>query len=660
MLNGYFGCRFFGFETSTSPTYSVVGLFTLVFTYFSPHHSLLFPPLWFASPMPSPHPGELSSQPSTPTLSLLHSPSSGRLYRESWHGSETPYSVDGSRLSTLTDKFSLAPDPRLWGSDLSTDLIEADDAIHNPDVEAEKLDDKRNLSFSRRGLANLGSSPLLNSILAEQDVSIGYPVISYLRRRKSGDSPFNIGGVNSTSQVPSIGNFGLIDFDTPKDVYTKASYKNGSPLKLVFSDEFNTDGRSFYPGDDPYWEAVDLHYWVAVATNNLEWYDPAAVTTEDGSLVITFSQTSTHGLNYQGGLISSWNKFCFTGGMIEASVQLPGINNVVGMWPAIWTMGNLGRAGYGATLEGMWPYTYDSCDVGTAPNQTLNGLPYAATIDGDRSYNDALSVLPGQRLSRCTCDGESHPGPKHSDGTYVGRAAPEIDMFEAQVTGHPKRGQVSQSAQFAPFNRAWIWQNTTENMIVPNPSVSQQNTFIGSATQQATSVVTDTSQLCYEQDAACYSVYAFEVSISFFSIQLIFWFVNVILATGYDDAYISWVSENQTSWTMNAAGVGPDPTVEISARPIPQEPMYMIVNLGMSKNFGTIDFEHLTFPNHLRVDYIRVYQPPDAINIGCNPKDFPTEDYINQYISAYTNPNLTTWRGDFGQPFPKNSFLESC
>jgi hypothetical protein len=38
---------------------------------------------------------------------------------------------------------------------------------------------------------------------------------------------------------------------------------------LVFSDEFNTDGRTFYPGDDPYWEAVDLHYW---QTNNLEWF----------------------------------------------------------------------------------------------------------------------------------------------------------------------------------------------------------------------------------------------------------------------------------------------------------------------------------------------------------------------------------------------------
>ena len=41
-------------------------------------------------------------------------------------------------------------------------------------------------------------------------------------------------------------------------------------MELVFSDEFNQDGRTFYPGDDPYWEAADMHYW---STNDLEWYD---------------------------------------------------------------------------------------------------------------------------------------------------------------------------------------------------------------------------------------------------------------------------------------------------------------------------------------------------------------------------------------------------
>ncbi len=267
------------------------------------------------------------------------------------------------------------------------------------------------------------------------------------------------------------GGFSLVDPETPQSAYTRSGWNDPSvSYELVFSDEFNTDGRTFYPGDDPYWEAVDLHYW---ATNNLEWYDPAAVTTSDGSLVITLEEKQTHDLNYQGGMLSTWNKFCFTGGYIEANVSLPGLNNIAGLWPAIWTMGNLGRAGYGASLEGMvgfslnsspsmlttidvqWPYTYDSCDVGTVANQTVNGLPVAATINGDKGKGDVLSYLPGQKLSRCTCtnsnDGSQivHPGPIHSDGSFVGRAAPEIDVFEAQVTGNPLTGQVSQSAQWA-------------------------------------------------------------------------------------------------------------------------------------------------------------------------------------------------------------------
>ena len=38
-------------------------------------------------------------------------------------------------------------------------------------------------------------------------------------------------------------------------------------MELVFSDEFNVEGRTFYPGDDPYWEAVDLWYG---STHDLE------------------------------------------------------------------------------------------------------------------------------------------------------------------------------------------------------------------------------------------------------------------------------------------------------------------------------------------------------------------------------------------------------
>ncbi|KAG8687721.1 hypothetical protein FRC09_013329, partial [Ceratobasidium sp. 395] len=126
---------------------------------------------------------------------------------------------------------------------------------------------------------------------------------------------YNLGGVNSSGQVPEmLGHRGLIDPSTPASAYTRKSLVDGQSYNLVFSDEFNVEGRSFYPGDDPYWEAVDLHYW---ATGNLEWYDPSHVTTEGGSLKITLSTQRAHGMNYTGGMISTWNKFCFTGGYIE-------------------------------------------------------------------------------------------------------------------------------------------------------------------------------------------------------------------------------------------------------------------------------------------------------------------------------------------------------
>jgi beta-glucanase (GH16 family) len=143
----------------------------------------------------------------------------------------------------------------------------------------------------------------------------------------------------------------------------------------------------------------------------------------------------------------------------------------------------------------QWPYTYDACDVGTLPNQTHNGLPVAATVNGDKQQNGILSFLPGQRLSRCSCPGSIHPGPVHADGSYVGRSAPEIDVFEAQITGTPLTGQVSQSGQWGPFNAEYAWFNTSANLIIPNTTITELNPYMGGAFQQATSGVTQTSKL---------------------------------------------------------------------------------------------------------------------------------------------------------------------
>jgi hypothetical protein len=53
----------------------------------------------------------------------------------------------------------------------------------------------------------------------------------------------------------------------------------------------------------------------------------------------------------------------------------------------------------------------------------------------------------------------------------------------------------------------------------------------------------------------------------------------------------------------------------------------------MSPGFQHQDFEHMTFPNKMYVDYIRVYQR-DGVSEGatCNPSKYPTSDYINKCV----------------------------
>jgi len=163
-----------------------------------------------------------------------------------------------------------------------------------------------------------------------------YPIIDALTRDPPEKDGFN--SVNGTGQINKLPNFpSLVDDTTPTDALTRVG-SDGRSYNLVFSDEFERDGRTFYPGDDPYWEAVDLHYW---PTGDVEWYDPGQITTANGKLVITMERKRSHNLDFVSGMLQGWNKFCFTTGYVEVSVSLPGSVDAQGFWPGIWSMGNL-------------------------------------------------------------------------------------------------------------------------------------------------------------------------------------------------------------------------------------------------------------------------------------------------------------------------------
>ncbi|KAL3418391.1 hypothetical protein PVAG01_10107 [Phlyctema vagabunda] len=500
---------------------------------------------------------------------------------------------------------------------LYADEIEADDVFHTPGPDDEKNDRPKFSDYTDvRSLVSAVGGIIL--ILGLVCVFILLPVLTFTTRIYGGHSDVSVidygppwAHVNNRTYPLLQGiRTGLIDPDTPDHAMTRASTLDGSTLNLVFSDEFNMDNRTFYPGDDPYWTAPSIWYG---STQDLEWYDPAAVTTGGGTLQLKLDAVPNHDLQFQSGMLNSWNQLCFKGGIMEVSVSLAGPAGIPGLWPGVWSLGNLGRPGYKATTEGVWPYTYDNCDVGITPNQ---------------SSNDGMSFLPGQKLNSCTCKGEDHP----SQGK--GRGAPELDVLEGSVDPNNRIGVITQSAQVAPFD---IWYRPNSDfMQIPNYETTNMNSYCGGPYQQAVSATTLLNNDWYEGKA--YQKYGFEY------------------IPGTTTGKVGWfVGEDQT-FMMDGRAIGPNGN--IAARQISEEPMSMVLNLGISNSWTWILWEGLKFPATMHIDYVRIYQRPGQESVTCDPPGYPTTEYIKNHPEAYNNPNKTTWN-ETGYSWPKNK-LTGC
>ncbi|CEG40031.1 Concanavalin A-like lectin/glucanase, subgroup [Plasmopara halstedii] len=227
-----------------------------------------------------------------------------------------------------------------------------------------------------------------------------------------------------------------VDTDTPKKDYVYYSSR-GRRWDLTMSDEFNVPNRSFRAGDDHMWTSLEKPDGVNGA---LEIYSHNMTSTacdDDGTCyfyIETIDEVTkinvynmyTHPPSfndvyfwYRGGMVQSWNKFCYQGGMLEVRAQLPGAvtpetgnpdialgpsgktsaNRFYPTWPGIWMLGNLGRAIFSASTNRMWPFTYNECDPDVF----------------EPSY---------QRISAC----DDNPG--YGLNPNQGRGAPEIDILE--------------------------------------------------------------------------------------------------------------------------------------------------------------------------------------------------------------------------------------
>ena len=64
---------------------------------------------------------------------------------------------------------------------------------------------------------------------------------------------------------------------------------------------------------------------------------------------------------YTSSMLQTFNKFCFSHGLVELSAKLPGRAEQPGIWPAFWIFGNLGRAILKDSTDQLWPFSYDQC-----------------------------------------------------------------------------------------------------------------------------------------------------------------------------------------------------------------------------------------------------------------------------------------------------------
>ncbi|KAM9903220.1 hypothetical protein OXX79_003485 [Metschnikowia pulcherrima] len=500
---------------------------------------------------------------------------------------------------------------------LHIDEKEADDYLHNPDPVADAEYDKNRFvhdmkHMDRRSL--FGLFGFIAFFIFAAMIFVVLPALTYTGATTHYKAETY--EILTQYQYPLAAAIrtSLIDPDTPEDARTKKSV-TGDEWVLTFSDEFNAEGRTFYDGDDQFFQAVDIHY---DATHDLEWYDPDAVTTANGTLILRMDAIKNHNLYYRSGMVQSWNKLCFTQGMIVVSAMLPNYGNVTGLWPGLWTMGNLGRPGYLASTQGVWPYSYDSCDAGITANQ---------------SSPDGISYLPGQKLNVCTCPGGDHP----NRGTA--RGAPEIDIIEGEVNTDIKVGVASQSLQLAPMD---IWYMPDYNFVeIHNSEVTTMNTYAGGPFQQA---VSGTSTL----NVTWYQLGDHEHNFQNFGFEYL---------NDDDNGHLTWYVGDDPTFTMHAYALGPNGN--IGFRRLSKEPMSIVLNLGISTNWAYIDWPSIHFPNMMHIDYVRVYQPEDEINMTCDPEDYPTSDYIASHKPAYYNANHTSWE-DAGYSFPKNKLVHGC
>ena len=106
---------------------------------------------------------------------------------------------------------------------------------------------------------------------------------------------------------------------------------------------------------------------------------------------------------------------------------------------------------------------------------------------------------------------------------------------------------------------------------------------------------------------------------------------------------IDWFVGPNPTWKLDARALRPNGNV--GQRIVPNEPMALVMNFGMSDTFAPLNFTGLAplLPARMRFDYVRIYQDPNSESVSCDPPGMESTDYIATHMDSYANPNKTRW-----------------
>lgn len=418
------------------------------------------------------------------------------------------------------------------------------------------------------------------------------------------------------------------------------------------SDEFERSGRSFKDGDDPMWTGIDRSDddQTAQGKKSLQYYNSSMLTTEHGNLVITTNTQNTkwRGWNpykkkyetmkrtFKSGMIQSWNKFCFTGGIMEVDVQFPGRPDVGGLWPAVWMLGNLGRAVYEASTNKLWPWSYSKCD---------------------------RSMQRAQEISACMVTDHYSLHPKQ------GRGSTEIDVIEVMpgpsdplpiVKNHLRRPYSSMTLQIAPgiSNK----KNRPPSGTLPEWGFEWYDNITYGANTSINPFFYGTYLAATKSDepigrSAAESYQCDSIS-SMMQLNHSFWEDMHRFRLEWQpgtDGYIHWYVDDVFRFGVEAAALKKTDTF------IPREPSYLIMNTAISTSWGfpappigCDEYDCKTtsgrcgmnpgfcesLPAKMKIGHVRVYQnKKDPLQyVGCNPEQYPTTRFINGHKERYMKP----------------------